>query len=484
MQMSISWPIILFLNVKDAVNLLRFLIDSYRISLLVKKFWRTNSIVIDHNRPIAVLNNIFPSCNFHIRGNRIFFDSSTHLALGVNYGFVVDSRQIDTASSQPLDTNNTNNVNDLANELVLVGAETATSDPKLFLAGTFLAETSSRNILVDRVSSFLQLYYVCLRLRWFLKTEMLSGRKTFLAFTTSSKYSFMFLPKLGVSRRLSANTNLIRRKQDVILLFGSTISNIDKTSVSDALKSLLNPARYTLYDVNENEIISTPWSENCELFVVAFDETQTDVSAAIKNFLNNGGKLLCLSSIYQNKISSLRDSNCGTWNYIFPGFSYPKIGSNLGLLESALKNFGIDISSKCDLDCNTTAHSRGFLLSRNNFKALHRYNANGFLVEFGSENASSSKNLSCDVVTEIEKYANFNYNALEVYINKFNELNQSSIGTPAILHVPKLDSTMPVAKTLQSKVHESQGQQGIMVVADVQLVGQGRRQNKWISNTG
>ena len=481
--MLISWPLILFLNVKDAVNLVRYLIDSYRISVLIRKYWRTNSLVIDHNRPRAVLNNIFPSCNFHIRGNRLFFDPSSHLALGVNNGFVVDSRQFD----ETLHPINSNEVGFHADELVLIGAESATSYPKLFLAATFPVHSNrnpSKPLLIgDRILSFVQLYYVSLRLRWFLKSEMLNGRKAFLAFTTASKYSFMFLPQTGAaSRRVSATTHLTRRKQDVILMFGHGSSTAEKTCVSDALNGFLNSAKYTLYVVGEEESISLPWAENCELFIAAFDETDCDVSRPLTHYLNKGGKLLCLSSSFSNKISAMRTANSATWNYIFPGFSYSKVSSNLGLLESALKSLVIDVS-KAELSLSSSlVHSRGFLLSRSSFDAASECNSNGgFSVVFGSETTSSSKSLSCDAVSNVNEYVDFDYDAFESYVRNFNKMNHSLLQIPAVLHVPVLDSTMPVAKALEPRF---KGQQGLMVVADVQLGGQGRRQNKWISNSG
>lgn len=107
---------------------------------------------------------------------------------------------------------------------------------------------------------------------------------------------------------LKETSNLNRSgKPPNVLIYGSSASQDQLQQVIDVLLQCIDPSRYVVYPLPEEQVLRAPWMDNCLLLVVVAGEPiPSEVQNLFTSYMGNGGKILGLSSSFTFANLSLR----------------------------------------------------------------------------------------------------------------------------------------------------------------------------------
>ncbi|KAM3934642.1 biotin--protein ligase [Leptodactylus fuscus] len=92
-----------------------------------------------------------------------------------------------------------------------------------------------------------------------------------------------------------------------VLIYGGPTSQDRVQQVKDVLLQCFDPCRYVVYPLPEEQVLKTPWTDNCLLLVVVTDEPiSPQVHDLFISYMEIGGKILGLSSSFTFGILSLQ----------------------------------------------------------------------------------------------------------------------------------------------------------------------------------
>lgn len=244
-----------------------------------------------------------------------------------------------------------------------------------------------------------------------------------------------------------------------ILIQESLLKN--KISFIKNLKSLVSKERYVLYPISDEDLLKSPWNENCSLLILEYYIDNIEVKEKIITYQSLGGKVLHLGDQNEDlevtRLSIIDDSDTS-------------------LLKKVLETLEI----KCEDDVEQAIrYTPGYIVGHSEIVEDFKANVLDKISIFSGASITldfkESKNL-CKEASE--SYLPINLDGpvpdfdTDLYLSS---LETKELGKP-LIYVPLITSSQGPLKTL--------GKHGLVVVPGRQSKGRGRGGNIWLSPQG